>query len=105
MPYRLYVAKLNDQVLEKPQYRQANPQYVQGKPCIYVGATARTREERFAQHKSGYKANRFVKRFGKRLFPWAYRETGEFSCWADAEAAEVALAEHYRSMGWAVWQK
>ncbi|MBT4435936.1 MAG: hypothetical protein HOD00_00185 [Gemmatimonadales bacterium] len=104
MSYRLYVARLKPQVLENRRYREANPHYIPGKPCVYVGATGRTRDERFEQHKTGYKANRFVKRFGTVLFEWAFSNTGEFERWADAVVAEEALAARYRSMGWAVWQ-
>jgi hypothetical protein len=104
VPYRVYVAKLRKRVMEDRRYRAANPQYVSGKPCVYIGATGRTPEDRFEQHSAGYKSNRYVKRFGTSLFGWAYEGVAPFKHWADAEAAERTLAWQYRSMGWAVWQ-
>ena len=104
MPYQLYVISLQKQVLENKRYHRANPQYIPGKPCIYVGATSRTPAERLAQHLSGYKANPYAKRFGKSLFEWAFKDTGSFERWPEAEAAERALADKYRAMGWGVWQ-
>lgn len=40
--------------------------------ALYVGETSKTPEERFKQHKSGYKASRHVKRYGDRLLPILY---------------------------------
>lgn len=36
--------------------RAANPNRRRGKPCVYVGMTGLTPEERFANHKGGIKA-------------------------------------------------
>jgi predicted GIY-YIG superfamily endonuclease len=36
---------------------------------LYVGETSRDRDTRFDQHKKGYKASRWVNRFGVRLLP------------------------------------
>ena len=38
--------------------------------ALYVGETSKTPEERFKQHKDGYKASRYVERYGtKPAFP------------------------------------
>ena len=40
--------------------------------CFYVGETYQTPEERFRQHKAGFKAARVVKRFALKLRPDLY---------------------------------
>ena len=42
------------------------------KPCLYVGMTGLTPEERFANHKAGVKAASVVKRYSLRLLPELY---------------------------------
>ena len=58
MSYRLYVARLKPQVLEHRRYREANPHYIPGKPCVYVGATGRTREWSWPQEADTYSLER-----------------------------------------------
>lgn len=67
--FRVYVIRLKQSVWEKSRkYRKANPQYVEGKPHVYVGSTAKTPEERFEAHMAGGRpSSRLVKRFGKKL--------------------------------------
>lgn len=43
-------------------------------PWVYVGSSARSPEERFAQHLRGYKASRMPRRFGLRLRPDLYED-------------------------------
>lgn len=58
-----YVIELHEAVGER----------LSGSPAwVYVGETALTPEERFAQHLEGYKASRWVRRFGVRLRPDLY---------------------------------
>ena len=52
--------------------RAANPKRDPKKPCVYVGMTGLTPEERFANHKAGTKAASVVKRYGLRLLPELY---------------------------------
>jgi predicted GIY-YIG superfamily endonuclease len=104
MPYRVYVVRLQNRVREKTAFQEANPRYRDGKPCVYVGMTGRTREERFRQHQEGYKSSPWVRRFGRRLFPWAWEGTGEYRTSSEAAEAEVELAERLRARGWGVWQ-
>lgn len=66
-------------------------------PCalapVYVGQTAHTPEERFAQHKAGgLLAAGKPHRYGVRLRYDLMKGVGPFSNRADAEAAERAVA-------------
>ncbi len=67
--WTLYVIDLQKAVLRKRAFVEANPDYVQGRPCVYVGLTFKTAEERFEEHKAGIHAARIVKRYGKRVRP------------------------------------
>ena len=102
MTYNIYVIELDKQVLEKKKFREANPDYVAGSPCVYVGMTSKTPEERFEQHKSGYKSSRIVKQFGIRLKPRQYQSLNPMS---HDEAAEMEFekARRLRKKGWGVW--
>jgi hypothetical protein len=64
--FNVYVIELDKAILELQKFREANPDYDPTKPCVCVGMTARSPEERFQQHLSGYKAARFTKRYGVR---------------------------------------
>ena len=65
--YYVYVIDLDKSILEKEKtFRDANPQYEEGKPCVYVGQSYLKPKERFQKHKDGYKAGRkFVTKYGK----------------------------------------
>jgi hypothetical protein len=56
--YRVYVVELSTDVLYESQFRRANPGYVSGKPCVYVGMTGLDPDVRFDKHKAGIQANR-----------------------------------------------
>jgi hypothetical protein len=58
--HNAYGIRLDPAVLAAKKFRAANPDYVDDKPCVYVGMTGLTPEERFKNHKRGYKWNRFV---------------------------------------------
>ena len=68
-----------------------------------MGQTARTPEERFAQHLGGVRSSRIVREHGLRLRPRLYSNVGPFESRADAERAETNLAEDLRRRGFAVW--
>lgn len=76
MSYHLYVTELRPEVLEKKKVASKNAERREGKPCVYVGQTARTPEERFAQHLAGVRSSRIVREFGVRLRPRFYRNAG-----------------------------
>jgi hypothetical protein len=68
-------------------------------PWVYVGSSARSPEERFAQHERGYKSARLVKRFGLRLRPDLYEDLGSFRGSKTACAAEKKRARELADAG------
>ena len=42
----LYLIRLDDTVLQLRKFREENPDYRPGKPCLYVGVTSRNPEVR-----------------------------------------------------------
>jgi predicted GIY-YIG superfamily endonuclease len=61
---------------------------------LYVGQTWRDPDQRFDQHKSGYKASSAVRRFGVRLLPYLTEHLNPMRRWEAAEL-EAALAEAF----------
>lgn len=70
--YHVYVVELSKDVLYESRFMRANPDYVTGKPCVYIGMTGLDPDVRFDKHKAGIQANRYVQRFGLRLLPDLY---------------------------------
>ena len=101
--HSVYVIKLDDAVLNERKFREANPQHHPLKPCVYVGSTGVSPERRFAQHKRGYKANRYVELYGVRLLPELYEPYNPMP-YRDAVEQETFLANELRHQGLAVWQ-
>ena len=88
MPSRVYVIEL-----DRSAGRRRDPRI----PWVYVGSSARSPEERFAQHLRGYKSARLVKRFALRLRPDLYEDLGKFrgsksACRAETERAKELAA-------------
>ena len=103
MPYSVYVIELRPEAMGKKTFAAKNADRREDKPCLYVGQTARTPEERFAQHLAGTKSSRIVKEYGVRLRPRLYANVGPFETRAESERAETKLAEKLRRRGFAVW--
>ena len=105
--YSVYVINLSHDVLGEHKFRKANPLYVEGQPCVYVGSTACTPDERFQQHKHGYKHNRYAKHYGVELRKNHDKDvltTGNpHNDRSAAEAREQEVADALRKKGWAVW--
>ena len=99
----LYVIALDKAVLERKKFRERNPDYIEGKPCSYVGITGRDPDIRYAQHKDNYKANRYARDFGTHLQRRHCANLGPIS-WDEAEKLEREKAAALREKGWAVWQ-
>jgi len=99
----VYVVELDPAVLNVARFRRANPNRDILKPCIYVGMTGLTPEERFARHKAGIQANALVQRFGVRLLPKLYAYANPMPYQA-ARDMEVELAIGLQEKGYAVWQ-
>jgi hypothetical protein len=102
--YRIYVIRLDPAVLQVKRFRSANPNHVAGKPCYYVGMTSCTAEERFNQHKRGYKKCKLVQLFGLQLASDKFADIPLLSL-DDAKSKEVSHAVDLRQQGYAVWQK
>jgi hypothetical protein len=71
------------------------------KPCVCVGMTGLTPEERFANHKAGVKAAAVVKRHGIRLLPELYTHLNPMPFKA-AVQMEKDLAADLRGTGYTV---
>jgi len=104
--FSVYVIKLKKSVLSRKKFRGENENYLRGKPCVYVGSTKMTPEARFGVHmRGGMMSSRWVRKFGKNLFPWAYGRLPAFDCEDEAKKVEASYADELRSRGWGVWQR
>ena len=101
--YNVYVIELDPEVLRKKKFRERNPDYKKGKPCVYVGMTSRTPKERYEQHKSGYKASKYPKIFGLYLRKKLYEKYNPLKTQKEAENMEENLARKLQKKGYAVW--
>lgn len=102
--YSVYVVELCDDVLHHTKFCKANPNRKPDKACLYVGMTSKTPDERFEQHKSGYKACSYVTKYGKWLRRRLYARYNPMTR-DDAIKFEVTLAQELRRKGHAVWQR
>ena len=99
---KLYIITLIPEVLERRDFREANPDYLEGMPCLYVGITIHEPGDRFEQHMAGYRSSKYPKRYGVELaldLLDGFDDTG-----LREEEREPALAEWLRRQGCAVWQ-
>src|SRR5438552_10683185 len=70
--HHVYVVLLDPKASKNRKLLQLNPIRDPSKPCVYVGMTGLTPEERFLNHKQGIKAARWVQLYGLRLLPELY---------------------------------
>jgi hypothetical protein len=101
--HHVYVIELSSDVLLLPRFRKSNPDYVSGKPCVYVGMTGLNPDLRFDKHKAGIQANRYVEKYGLRLLPSLYEVYNPMPYRAACEM-EVELGIGLREAGYGVWQ-
>ena len=101
--YHVYVIELDDRVWNAARFRRANPDYVLGKPFVYVGMTGLDPDVRFDKHKAGIQANAFVQDHGLRLLPQLYDRYNPMPYEA-ARSMEVELGIRLRALGYGVWQ-
>ena len=78
--------------------RLANPNRDPKKPCLYVGMTGLSPEERFTNHKQGIKCSLLAKRFGIRLLPELFEHLNPMPYEAAAQM-EKDLTEDLRRAG------
>jgi len=102
--HSVYVVRLDAAVLDEPKFAKDNPHYKKGSPCVYVGMTGLNPEDRFNNHRRGYKSNSFVERFGLYLMPSKYKRLNPMT-YEEAKAMEERLAERLKKKGWAVWHR
>ena len=99
--HNVYVVLLDPAVGRVRKVRAVNPERNRKQPCVYVGMTGLTTEERFANHKAGNKAAWVVKRYGLRLLPELYEHLNPMPYEAAAQM-EKDLAEDLRRAGYTV---
>ncbi len=103
MAYNVYVIKLDKEVLKSKKFRERNPHLNPRRPCFYIGQTTHDPVTRFKQHKQGYKANRFAKKYGLRLEPRIFSKFNPIAKREEAEKIEQWIAEKLREKGHGVW--
>ena len=100
--WTVYVIALKKTVLNDPRFREANPHWQDNPPCVYVGLTFRTADERFEQHKMGIHSARIVRKFGKHVRAKDCKCLRPMSR-KTAEKHEAKHAQLFREKGFAVW--
>ncbi len=101
--YSVYVIELSKEVLGEVRFIRCNPDYRDGKPCVYVGMTGLDPDLRFDKHKAGIQSNRYAKRFGLRLLPDLYEAYNPMP-YALAQDTEIEVGIALREAGFGVWQ-
>ena len=101
--YYVYVIELDPSVADQKKFWAKNPKYINGKSCVYVGQSSRKPSLRFAQHKEGYKSNKYAKVYGLKLRPDLYEHYNPIPTRKDAEAIEEMLGIGLRNRGYGVW--
>ena len=101
--HNVYVIELDKDVLYEAKFKKANPDYVTGKPCVYVSMTGHDPDTRFDQHKAGIKSNKYAMKYGIRLMPEIYEQLNPMP-YGDAQYMEVDLAIRLQQLGYGVWQ-
>lgn len=88
----------------------ANPQFNGVSECLYVGMTSKTPQERFEQHRSGYRnkkghklSSNIVQKYGRYLRPSLYNHIDPMKTRAEALKMEEQLALELRRKRYAVW--
>lgn len=97
----VYVVLLDPKAARLSKMTRQNPHRDPSKPCLYVGMTGLTPEERFQNHKNGLKASRIVQRFGIKLMPEFYECFNPMPFEAAAQM-EKDLTEDLRKEGYTV---
>src|SRR3569832_675299 len=100
--YHVYVIELSNDVLYEGRFKIANPGYVMGKPCLYVGMTGLDPDIRFDKHKAGIQSYRFVKEYGLRLLPELYELYGLLS-YENARTQKKKQTNENQKTGYGVW--
>lgn len=107
--WSLYVVKLREDARERVLARMrplGRSRVDRRLPCVYVGVTALTPEERYARHREGgFPSASIVRDYGVGLLKSLYRGRNPLRATREEDAleAEAAFAEELRDRGYAVW--
>ena len=101
--HRVYVIALHKDVLLEAKFKKCNPNYITGKPCVYVGMTGLDIDLRFDKHKAGIQSNRYVLLYGLHLLPDLYEGFNPMT-YDKAVSMEIEIGIDLRSAGFGVWQ-
>lgn len=103
-PRIIYVLELSPAAAADPLFAAANPGYVPGSECFYVGSSSKTAEERMRDHMTGCNASRIAGKYAVRLrhdlMPEQKPRPKD-----RALREEIRLARVLRLRGFGVWQK
>ena len=99
--HNVYVILLDNAVAKHPSIVRLNPKRQPSKPCVYVGMTGLPVDERFENHKNGYKSAWIVRKYGLRLMPELYEHLNPMPFEA-AVQMEMELAEDLRAKRYTV---
>jgi len=78
MPYNVYVIQLKKEVLEEKKFQKANPEYIEGKPCYYVGYTSHSPEERAIIHRDALRSKKGHPLYSKLCYKYFDRQPSVF---------------------------
>ena len=101
MPYSVYRVPLSNDVWNDKKFKADNPNGDPNKSgASYIGTTGKTIDERFRNHKSGVKHNKYVKEYGKSI-----ELVSEHPTWAEAHKKEIEVALEMKRKGVGVFQR
>ncbi|MBC7980858.1 MAG: hypothetical protein H7Y36_09875 [Armatimonadetes bacterium] len=100
----VYAIELHLSVLKDSAFMNANPRYVAGMSCFYIGMTSLLVEERYLQHTLGTKnVARIPHVYGRKLRQdMVPQRTPTRRTWAMRQ--EKTLALQLRAQGYGIWQ-
>ena len=103
--YYVYVIDLDPIILSKEKkFKENNPQYTSGKPCVYVGQSSHEPIKRFEQHKKGYKSGKgYVTKYGRWVKKKNIPDENPHLNREKALKREKEVANILIKRGWAVW--
>lgn len=99
----LYVIRLHPDVWDaKRRFRDENPHFQTGMPCVYVGETIHEPVCRFAQHVKPHYHRTFVTTYGTCLMPEEFGHRNPVPT-DQAKTLEEDLGRELQCRGWAAW--
>ncbi len=99
--FNVYAVLLDNKTANFNKVVEVNPKKNPRLPCVYVGMTGLDPKKRFKNHKKGYKASGWVKKYGLKLIPKLYKELNPMT-YEEAIKMEQKLAKKLRKKGYTV---